>query len=393
MLKIDQRTTRAMNRRLVLNLLRREGSLSRVEIAEITGLSRATVTFVVSDLIAENYLVEGETVRGAGGRRPIPLAINYGGHLAIGIKMNVGSLECILTDLSTEPISSVAVTFSDPAPEAVLNAAETAIRHLMEVAPKDAGPVTGIGFSMPGTIDIESGICIKSHRFLWDNVPFSDMLYRRVQIPVWMEDDTIAFALAQHLFGLGRQCNTFGALAIGVGIGCAAVSNGVVLRGAHGQAGKLGHTIHRLDGALCECGRRGCLQAYYSEPALVARWRTEKGLGPQHDRFSMKDAALQGEPAARAILSEAGENIGMHLAAFANIVDPEIIVVGGEAVCFGDLLFGPMRESLKVYCLSTPPAILPDERENFWSSGAAALATQRLFNFETEPGSQQADPA
>lgn len=98
MLKIDQRTTRAMNRRLVLNLLRREGSLSRVEIAEITGLSRATVTFVVGDLIAENYLIEGETVRGAGGRRPIPLAINYGGHLAIGIKMNVGSLECILTD-------------------------------------------------------------------------------------------------------------------------------------------------------------------------------------------------------------------------------------------------------------------------------------------------------
>jgi predicted NBD/HSP70 family sugar kinase len=388
MLKIDQRTTRAMNRRLVLNLLRREGSLSRAEIAEITGLSRATITFVVNDLIAENYLVEGETVRGAGGRRPIPLTINYAGHLAIGIKMNVGSLECILTDLSTEAISTLTVSFPDPSPESVLDAAETAIRHLMTVAPTDAGAVTGIGFSMPGTIDVENGICIKSHRFFWDNVPFADMLYKRVQVPVWMEDDTIAFALAHHLFGLGRQYNIFGALAIGVGIGCAAVSNGVVLRGGHGQAGKLGHMMHRLNGALCECGRKGCLQAYYAEPVIVERWRTEKGLGPKHDRFSMRDAALQGEPLAKAILREAGENIGIHLAAFVDIVDPEVIVVGGEAVCFGDLLFGPMRETLEIYSYSRPPAILPDERDNFWSSGAAALATQRLFNFEKGPGSQ-----
>jgi predicted NBD/HSP70 family sugar kinase len=91
---------------------------------------------------------------------------------------------------------------------------------------------------------------------------------------------------------------------------------------------------------------------------------------------------LQGDPVAREILREAGEGIGIHLASVVDIVDPEIIIVGGEAVSFGDLLFDPMRKALEVYCFTPPPAIVPDERDNFWSAGAAALATQGLFDFE-----------
>lgn len=383
-MKIDQQTTRAMNRRLILNLIRRESQISRADIAAVTGLSPAAVTFVVSDLISEGYLVEGKTTPGGGGRRPIPLEINYGGHLAIGIKMNVGSLECVLTDLSTAPLLSMTIEFNDPSPLAVLDAAEKAVKHLQRLAPEGAGLLTGVGFSMPGTIDAEKGICIKSHRFLWENVPFSSMLQERVNVPVWMEDDTLAFALAQHLFGLGRQHRVFTAVAIGVGIGCATVVDGKVQRGAHGHAGKIGHSMHRLDGPLCECGRHGCLQAFYSEPAIVDRWRKATGLPDNAavDRYTMKEAALQGEPAACAILQEAGEAIGLHLAHMVDIVDPEIIVVGGEAVSFGDLLFNPMRKALDLYCFSPPPALVPDERDNFWSSGAAALATQGLFNFE-----------
>jgi predicted NBD/HSP70 family sugar kinase len=96
----------------------------------------------------------------------------------------------------------------------------------------------------------------------------------------------------------------------------------------------------------------------------------------------MKEAALQGDSIARDILQEAGEGIGLHLARMVAVVDPEIIIVGGEAVSFGDLLFDPMRKALELNCFTPPPALVPDERDNFWSSGAAALATQGLFNFE-----------
>lgn len=386
-MKIDQRTTRAMNRRLILNLVRREGPLSRAEIAVATGLSPAAVTFVTTDLLSEGYLIEGNATAGAAGRRPVPLEINYAGHLAIGIKMNVGSLECVLTDLSTAPLSSVTVEFDDPAPATVLDAAERAVRRLKQSTPEKAGEITGIGFSMPGSIDAENGICIKSHRFFWENVPFAKMLRERVNVPVWMEDDTRAFALAQHLFGLGRQHRVFAALAIGVGIGCATVVESTVHRGAHGQAGKLGHARHRLQGPLCECGRHGCLQAFYSENAIVERWRREKGLDAASDRFAMTAAAFAGDAVAREILREAGEGIGQHLGTMVDIVDPEIIIVGGEAVTFGNFLFEPMRRALEVYCFTTPPPIVPDERDNFWSSGAAALATQGIFDFEVLNGS------
>lgn len=384
MLKIDQRTSRAMNRRLVLNLLRREGPLSRAEIADVTGLSRATVTFVVGDLVKENYLIEQETTRGASGRRPTPVAINYDGHAAIGIKMNIDRIECILTNLSTTPILSHAIDYSNTRPETIVEASHQAIKHLIANAPEGIGPVTGIGFSMPGIIDNRNGICLKSHRFGWNNVHFAEQLFAKSRIPVWMEDDTIAFALAHHLFGLGRNVGTFIALAIGAGIGSATVADGVVLRGAHGHAGKLGHVKQHLEGPLCECGQQGCLQASYSEPAIVARWRKTKDLPAAKDRFDMLEAAKEGDAETRAILKDAGEQIGIQLAAQINTIDPEIVIAGGEATTFGPFLLDPMTETLGKYCFMQAPPILADERDNFWSPGAAALATQRLFDFEVD---------
>src|SRR3954451_8474090 len=102
--KIDQSTARAMNRRLVLNLLRSRGAMSRAEIAATIGLSPATVTFVVGDLIVEELLIEGQPSKGNTGRRPIPVEINYPGLLAVGIKLMVGGIECVLTDLATSPL-------------------------------------------------------------------------------------------------------------------------------------------------------------------------------------------------------------------------------------------------------------------------------------------------
>lgn len=387
-MKIDQRTSRAMNRRLILNLLRKEGAMSRADIATVTGLSPAAVTFVVSDLLDEQFLLEGNTTKGGNGRRPIPLTINYAGHLAIGIKMNVDHLECILTDLSIKPISSVVVEFANTSPEAVLDAAVIAVGRLQKVAEAHHRFI-GIGFTMAGTIDVKSGICVRSHRFNWKNVSFAKMLEEKVKVPVWLEDDTIAFAMAHHLFGVGRQHKTFGALAIGVGIGCATVIEGGVHHGINGEAGKIGHIIHDLNGELCECGRHGCLQTYFSAPSLVERWRKQRQL-TNVDRFAMKEAALAGDDIAIQILQEAGHQIGKHLASFIIVTDPEVIIVGGESVTFGDFLFAPLRASLDIYCLSKPPIIIPDERDDFWSSGAAVLATQQLFNFELLSSEDQA---
>lgn len=388
-LKIDQSTSRAMNRRLVLNVLRSNGPRSRAEIANITGLSPATVTFVVADLIEEGMLIEGEASTGAAGRRPIPVDINYSGRLVVGLKLMVGAIEGVITDLSTTPIGSVRVPVRGKSPHSYVDAAARAVERLLDAA----GPgtrITGIGLGLPGTIDTARGICLRSHRFNWDNVPIAAMLADRVHVPVWIDDDTNSFALAQQLFGLGRHHRSVGVLAIGVGIMCAVIIDGSVHHGAHGAAGKLGHSIVDPDGLLCECGKRGCLQAHFSEPAIIQRWRAAKGLGAGVTRHDLFNAAEAGDEVSLAILRDAGHGIGRVLADFCNIVDPEIIVVGGEAVSFGDHLFGPMREALAQRAFWAPPPIAPNWSDDGWARGAAALATQELFDFEAVSGKVRA---
>lgn len=386
--KIDQGTSRRMNRRLILNLLRQEGAMPRSEIAFRTGLSSAAVTFVVSDLVSENILLEGETTKGAAGRRPIPININYAAHHAIGVKLMVDTIECVLTDLATNVLYSFRLNLPDQSPESVVAVCVQCVEHVLENANVPNVDLMGIGIAVPGIIDTESGVCRRSHRFKWTNVALAKMVRDRVNVPVWLDDDTNAFGLAQMLFGSGRQHRTVGALAIGAGISCALIINGSLHHGSNGAAGKLGHIRYKGSETVCECGQVGCLQTYFSEPALVARWRKLEGLGTQVTRYDLLEAATAGKESALQILTEAGEVVGEYLASFCNIVDPEIIVVGGEAVSFGDFLFAPLRASLKKHALWTPPPLKLDWDGDSWAQGAAALATQHLFDFEVEAGTE-----
>jgi predicted NBD/HSP70 family sugar kinase len=385
LIKIDQSISRAMNRRLVLNLLRAGGPKSRAEIASVTGLSAATVGFVVGDLLAEAVLIEGQASSGSSGRRPIPVDINYSGRLAVGLKLMNGSIEGVLTDLSTTPMAALTIPVDGGSPEDYIDASAKAV-ELLASRKVSKAKITGVGVGMPGIIDTSRGLCLRSNRFNWDNVPIAAMIADRVHVPVWVDDDVNSFALAQQLFGLGKHHQTFGVLAIGVGIGCAVVVDGMVHHGASGAAGKLGHTSFDPSGPTCECGRRGCLQSFFSEPVLLKRWREAKGLGPEVTRFDLLKAAEAGDNTSIALLRDAGLGIGHHLAHFCNILDPEVIVAGGEAVTFGDFLFGPMREALESFCLWTPPPITLDWKDDGWARGAAALATRQLFDFEAASG-------
>src|SRR5687768_15270664 len=151
-MKVDQSTARAMNRRLVLNLLRSRGAMSRAELATSIGLSPATVTFVVGDLIAEGLLVEGQPSKGATGRRPIPVEINYSGLLAVGIKLMVGSIECVLTDLSTTPLVTRQFPLPDQSPEAVVEICAHAVKELLAEGGNPIARLVGIGVAVPGYI-------------------------------------------------------------------------------------------------------------------------------------------------------------------------------------------------------------------------------------------------
>jgi predicted NBD/HSP70 family sugar kinase len=385
-LKGDQSTARAMNRRLILNLLRQEGPRSRADIAIVTGLSPAAVTFVVADLIDEGLLIEGKTVAGSAGRRPIPVDINYANGLAIGFKLMVGSVECVVTDLATNPLGSMHLTLSGSDPHHIVETLAKAVPQLISIVDRPHARLMGVGVSMPGVIDNHKAICIRSHRYNWDNVPLGSMLAELINVPVWLEDDTNAYAIAQQLFGLGRQHRNMAVLAIGVGISCALVFDGKLYRGANGAAGKFGHVSHEENGRICECGKRGCLMAYYAEPAILKAWRAAAGRSKEDGKAALLAALDDNDPHAVAVLKEAGNGIARHLADLVNITDPEVIVVGGEAVSFGSALLEPLRATLEKNTFRPAPPVLPDWEDNSWARGAAALVTQKIFDFETSAG-------
>lgn len=388
-IKGDQSTARAMNRRLILNLLRREGVKSRAEIAVSTGLSPAAVTFVVGDLLEEGILIEGKSVAGSQGRRPIPVGINYAGGLALGFKLMVGMVECVVTDLETTPLGSMRLPLPEHDPETIADILARAVPDLVALANRPTARLTGIGISLPGVINNQRAVCVRSNRYNWDNVPLGRLVTQRLGVPVWLEDDTNAYAIAQQLFGLGRHHRNMGVLAIGVGVACALVLEGKLYRGANGAAGKFGHIPHRLGGRLCECGKRGCLMPYFSEPGMLRTWREQTGRSDKDGRNEMVAALAAGENSAHSVVREAGETIGRHLAGLVNIVDPEVIVVGGEAVAYGAALFAPLRTTLGRYTFRSAPPVLPDWEDDSWARGAAALVTQKLFDFETTAGNAE----
>jgi predicted NBD/HSP70 family sugar kinase len=381
-IKSDPSVSRAMNRRLILNLLRRNGDMSRAALAIATGLSAPAVTSVVADLIDHGYVREGQPSPGLLGRRPVPIGLNYAGHIAIGVKLMVGAIEGVATDLATTPIRSLDRRLDDQRPETFVAAIADVVDQLSRQGGKAAPPVVGVGVSLPGIIDADRGICRRSERLDWTEVPLAAMVAERTGTPVWLEDDTNAYALAQHLFGLGRHHANMAALAIGAGIGCSMIIDGKLYRGGHGAAGKLGHVLHNADGPRCECGRRGCLQAWYAERAIVSTWERGTAWDGERGHDGLVAAIAAGDPCASHVLAEAGTAIGTHLATFAHMMDPEIIVVGGEAVAFGDALFGPMREALARFAFRSPPPLRPDWDGSSWARGAAALATQHVFDFE-----------
>ncbi len=257
------------------------------------------------------------------------------------------------------------------------------IPRLLAQAGRQEGEIRGIGVSIPGEIDPSKGICLQSPRFGWKNLAFAELLAASVHVPVWIDDDVNAFAVAQRLFGVGRDHHNFAALAVGAGIGCSLVIKGEIYHGSHSAAGKLGHITSVANGRLCECGRHGCLMAHASESYMLNEWQSRTGSSISRDEFA--SCVEQKDHLALSILSDCGTRIGSHLADVVNLFDPEIIVVGGEAVQFGDALLVPIRKTMVEFTFFSKPELVADWVPSSRARGAAALATQGIFDFEREP--------
>ena len=378
---------RAINRSTILNSIKTNGAIPRAEIARLTGLSPATVTGITAELIQDNLVFEKESGDSSGGRRPIMLAINPNGGCVVGIKVMEDHALGALTDLEASLLGKQSYPLSDTSPEGISRSLSELVADLLKMSENPAPNLMGVGVGLAGIVDAGQGLVRQSPFFGWDDVPLRDMIQNLVNVPVYVDNDVNTLAFAEKWFGAGRGVDNFLVVTVGRGIGLGIVSNGQFNHGARGGAGEIGHTVIQPGGELCACGKRGCLEMYASEPALLRQAAKAFELGQLSSLPKTPEElialAASGEKAAQEIFARAGELLGQSIANLVNIFNPQRVLINGEGVRAGDWLFDPMRVSIDEHAM---PSLRQDVSilveplgDDAWARGAASLVLHELF--------------
>ncbi len=378
---------RAMNRSIILNVIKSFGPIARAEVARRIGLSPATVTGITAELIEEDLVFEKDTGDSSGGRRPILLAINPSGGYVIGIKLTETQAIGALTDLEATVVVKRTDDLHGRDPELIVKQISLLVSELLKIAGLPKKKLLGVGVGLAGIVDSEQGILRQSPFFGWRDIPLADMLQEQIRAPVCVDNDVNTLTLAEMWFGGGQDIDSFLVVTVGRGVGLGIVVNGQFYRGVRGGAGEFGHTVIDPNGLECECGKKGCLEAYVGDPGLVrmATEAVERGdiSRPFTSINDLLSLAHAGDPGARAVFAQAGDILGQGIANLLNIFNPQKIIISGEGTRAGDLLFQPVRDSI---ARNVMPGLSNDTKiqidawgDDAWARGAASLVLRQLF--------------
>ncbi|WP_235491825.1 ROK family protein [Leifsonia sp. Root112D2] len=252
-------------------------------------------------------------------------------------------------------------------------------------------PLLGIGVGIPGNVDEQGDGVVDSTQLGWNQVPLGAILRRALDLPVVVDNNVNALSMAERLFGQGRNYRDFLVVTIGTGVGAGVVASGSVFRGHAGGAGDIGHIPVVDDGPVCQCGNRGCLEAFIGESALVATARERGVISARGTIDMLSRAAAAGDLAAQTIFGEAGHLLGRTLAGVINVLDPEIVILLGEGVVawthwsFG---FEPALRAALVPGKRGIPIAVETWQDDSWAQGAAALVLATPFDADGVAGEQ-----
>lgn len=400
----DRQFIKEVNIALVLNTIRHQAPISRVEISDRTGLGRSTVTGIINRLIREGLVQEIGSAETLSGRKPVLLTFQERALYVVGIKVAPRQATVALMDLdaNVQHTETVALSLSADA-EQVAGTLRLAVEAVSGRQGITWEKLLGVGVVMPGVVNPATGTAVTSYFLGWANFPIRDVLEQAMDLPVFIDNDANAMALAEALYGAGAGYSDLLGMTVGVGIGAGVVIGGRIHRGARFGAGELGHMCVIKDGPICACGRRGCLEAVAADAAIVRRAREEVEAGRSSvlrslvhghpdliTREVVVEAAKEGDAVARAILAEVGRWLGTAVGNAVNILSPSCIVVGGEAaIQAGELLLQPMREAMAevVYPQMSEELALVSAAlgHNAWVQGAAALVLADAFQVPIHP--------
>ncbi|MBZ0279802.1 MAG: ROK family transcriptional regulator [Anaerolineae bacterium] len=371
---------KAMNRNLLLNILRREGVLSRTQLTEISGLSVGAVSQITTELIEEKWVFESGEGDYTGGRRQMLLRLNPDVGYALGLKLMERRVVCAITSFEARMLYySEYPLDSAHAPGEMVNALEAIVENAISSAGLNRQDFFGIGVGLAGVIDPHEGVVHYSPFFGWHNVPMAGLLQARLGMPVTIENDVNTLTLSEHLFGAGRHHQNFIVVTVGRGVGMGMVLQGQLYQGTRGGAGELGHIVIDLARARTVSPEAGSLESLAADPAVLESLPNENCA----TLMDVVQAAEDGNTAAQEALQRSGEYLGVALAGVVNILCPSLIIISGEGVNAGAFRLEPMMEALRRYTfnglLDHVEVIVEAADDRTWARGAATLVLNRLF--------------
>lgn len=383
---------RQAGRLQVLSVIRAAGEIARIDIAAQTGGSPATVTAITAELIEEGLIEEvaPEATRRTPprGRPRVALKIRGAAHLVAGIKVSSHSATICFLDFE----GNTAGSFEAPlhraslSPEDMVGFITATLHEGCRANGLDLDALSAVGLAVAGIVDAGRGFVYWSPTLTARNVHLQEMLAVVLPLPVFIDNDANLVAKAEQLFGEGKNERDFVVITVEQGVGMGIVIDNQIYRGNRGCGAEFGHAKVQLDGALCRCGQRGCLEAYVSDYALL---REASTLGFSHPASTptaqldaLFDAAKAGSSAASSIFDRASRMFAMGLANIINIFDPKLIILSGERMQFDYFYAQLVLDCVKANILQID-APLPEIRihkwgDLMWAKGAAAYAMEEI---------------
>lgn len=381
-------------RQQVFEHVRAAGRAARADVTRALGISPGSATTLTADLINAGLLreVEGLVRESGRGRPPVALEVVPEARHVIGIKLSDESHNAVLADFSGRIVADATLpTQPTRKPlEDVMEELDLLLDMVLKQAKMALADVSAVGIGVSGIVDHEAGQVCWSPLLMQSDVDLQSAFVSRFGVPAFLDNDANVLTLAELWFGAGRSISDFAVVTIENGVGMGLVLDNRLFRGAQGLGLELGHTKVQLDGALCRCGQRGCLEAYLADYALAREAATALHHGT-HDQHSLNrvldtlfSEAKAGNQAARMIFRRAGRYLSLGLANVVQLFDPGLVILSGERMQYDYLYADEVLAEMQKLTLSegrSPCNVEIHAWGNLvWARGAAALALSAVTN-------------
>jgi N-acetylglucosamine repressor len=374
--KATHQQTRVHNERLVVRTLYDLGPISRAEVARLTGLTRTTVSDVVASLLDEGVVREIGRGPSSGGKAPILLEVHDDARLVVGLDLGEEHFAGSLVNLRGEIRRTVELAVDGRDGDAALALVFDLLDELLDGS---TAPLLGIGIGTPGLVDSRTGTIRRAVNLDWRDLPLGAIVAERYGVPVNVANDSQAAALAEYTFAGGDRVPNLIAIRVGRGVGAGLILRGSLFQGDGSGAGEIGHVVVDDAGALCRCGRTGCLETVAGMRAIEAQ--AAAVTGRRTDLTAIRAALDAGDAWALTIADEAGAALGRAIAGLIGALDIRRIVVLGPVTDLG----GPWLAAVRREAGSRALALLADDVEiavarpttNVVIRGASALLVAR----------------